>query len=44
MDVLVEHFQPFYGKMSELLICERVKRGDKSFPVGPIAKIELKNA
>lgn len=43
IDVLREHFQPFYGKMSELLIYECVKRGDKSFPVGPVARIKLKN-
>ena len=44
VEVLMEHFQPFYGKMSELLIYECVKRGDKSFPVGPIATIELKDS
>lgn len=42
VDVLITHFEPFYGRMSELLVYEYVKRDDKSFPVGPVATIALK--
>lgn len=40
--VLTNYFQPFYGTMSQLLIYEYVKVGDRSFPVGPVATVYLK--
>ena len=42
VEVMSNHFQPFYGRMSELLIYEYVIKGDKSFPVRPVASIPLK--
>lgn len=42
VEILYGCFTPFYGKMSELIIYEYVQKGDKTFPVGPVASIKLK--
>ncbi len=42
VEAAVRHFKPFYGTMSELLIYEYVQKDEKSFPVGPVATIQLK--
>lgn len=42
VEILNEHFNPFYGKMSELMIFEYVMRKGKTYPVGMVEVIKLK--
>lgn len=42
VEVMNRHFQPFYGKMSGLMIFEYVRKGEKTFPVGMVETIKLK--